>query len=149
MQFRSLHRTASRTLRAAAPPETVFPLLCPVREREWVDGWNANVLYSRSGLAELGCVFVVGHADGHTVTYVVTRYEPPRAVAFALFHGTLVETLEIDLESAEEGTAMTWGRAFTGLSPEGNAWIEAHVPTAIEERLALLETMLTRYLSRR
>jgi hypothetical protein len=37
-----------------APPEEVFPLLCPVRETEWVRGWDPIVVYSHSGLAEPG-----------------------------------------------------------------------------------------------
>ena len=35
----------------AAPPERVFPLLCPVRETEWVEGWDPLFVASASGLA--------------------------------------------------------------------------------------------------
>ena len=40
-----------------APPEKVFPLLCPVREADWVPGWQYRLIYSESGVAEDGCVF--------------------------------------------------------------------------------------------
>lgn len=40
-----------------APPETVFPLLCPVREAEWLDGWEYEMIYSMSGLIEKGAAF--------------------------------------------------------------------------------------------
>ena len=36
----------------------VFPLLCPVREAEWIDGWNPIVVLTQSGYAEQDCVFV-------------------------------------------------------------------------------------------
>jgi hypothetical protein len=147
MTITAAHRTVRRTLHADAAPADVFPLLCPVREREWVDGWDADVLHSTSGLAELGCVFVARLAGGREATYVVTRYEPPRDIAFAIFDGAVVETLGIELVAARGGTDMTWTRAFTGLSPAGNAWIDAHVP-AIEARLDALERMMARYLSR-
>ena len=29
-----------------ATPEKVFPLLCPVREAEWLDGWQYAMIYS-------------------------------------------------------------------------------------------------------
>ncbi len=41
-----------------APPELVFPLLCPVRETEWVIDWKPKVVFSESGLAEADCVFI-------------------------------------------------------------------------------------------
>ncbi len=40
-----------------APPSAVFPLLCPVREGEWLPGWQYRLIWSDSGIAELGCVF--------------------------------------------------------------------------------------------
>jgi len=40
-----------------ASPEKVFPLLCPVREADWIPGWRYTLIYSDSGVAELGCIF--------------------------------------------------------------------------------------------
>ena len=40
-----------------ATPDRVFPLLCPVREYEWIPGWECDVLHSVSGVAEEDCVF--------------------------------------------------------------------------------------------
>jgi hypothetical protein len=47
-----------------APPETVFPLLCPVREAEWVPEWKFKTIYSQSGVAEDGCVFLTPNGAG-------------------------------------------------------------------------------------
>lgn len=149
MSFAALYRTASTTMRIAVPPPDVFPLLCPVRERDWIPGWEADVLHSRSGLAELGCVFVTRPAEGRPATFVVTRHEPPRAIAFAIFHGDVVETLLVELAPTEEGTELCWSRAYTGLAPSGNAWIEANVPAGVTGRLAVLERLLGRHLERR
>jgi hypothetical protein len=60
-----------------APPETVFPLLCPVREADWVPGWRYRLIYSESGIAEYGCVFITPNEDGTETTWVVTDYDPP------------------------------------------------------------------------
>ncbi|MGC4116046.1 MAG: SRPBCC family protein [Myxococcales bacterium] len=148
MAFQALHRTARRTLHVPAPVARVFPLLCPVREREWLDGWEADVLHSESGLAELGCVFV-GRAGPTVGTYLITRYEPQRLVEFAVHYGPVVEHMSIRVELAGDGgTDLHWSKTFTSLSPEGNAWIEARVPAAIEARLADLERMLVRFVQR-
>ena len=149
MSFAALHRTASCTMRVAAPPADVFPLLCPVRERDWIPGWEAEVLLSRSGLAEPGCVFVTRPSEGRRLAWVVTRHEPPRAIAFAVFHGDVVETLAIELAPVAEGTELVWSRAYTGLGPAGNGWIETNVPAKVEARLASLEGLLRSYLERR
>ncbi len=145
MTFAALHRTASCTMRVAASPAEVFPLLCPVRERDWIPTWEAEVLHSRSGLAELGCVFLTRPSEGRRVAWVVTRHEPSRAIAFAVFHGDLVETLAIELAPVDEGTELVWSRAYTGLEPSGNDWIEANVPAKVEARLASLEGLLRSY----
>jgi hypothetical protein len=148
MSFTAMHRTASRAMRVAAPPADVFPLLCPVRERDWIPGWEADVLHSRSGVAELGCVFVTRPGEGR-VAWVVTRYEPPRAIAFAIFPGDRLETLLVELEPAGEGTELLWSRAYTGLEPAGNEWIAANVPGQVEARLASIEGLLRSHLARR
>ena len=41
-----------------AQPATVFPLLCPVRETEWVNDWRPKRVISASGLVEKDCVFI-------------------------------------------------------------------------------------------
>lgn len=42
---RRITRTYHQTINAV--PETVFPLLCPVREAEWLDGWQYAMIYIR------------------------------------------------------------------------------------------------------
>ncbi len=109
------------TQRLIAPPEQVFPLLCPVREVEWVNGWEPRVVYSASGVAELYAVFVVPSGDGESI-WTVTRYEPEtHAVGFVkVTPGETVCVVEIDLErDGEHGTAATVSYSYTALSPRG------------------------------
>ena len=44
--------------------EQRFPLLCPVREREWLAGWNPTIVHTKSGVAEPGCGFVTIGPEG-------------------------------------------------------------------------------------
>ncbi len=109
------------------PPETVFPLLCPVREADWLDGWQSTMLYSESGLAEKGCVFRTPAPHAEETIWVVTRYDRERReIAFARFTpGKVVCVLEITVEPASAARSQVHiAYTHTAISPEGNQWIE-------------------------
>jgi hypothetical protein len=107
-----------------ATPEQIFPLLCPVREYEWLEGWTAEMVYSESGVAEDHCVFTT-HRAGEMATWVVSRYEPPTRVEFVRVTPDVdVCGLRISLERVPKGTRLRWLRVFTGLSDRGNQAIE-------------------------
>ena len=57
MSFNAVQKTLTFKQLNNAEPEKVFPLLCPVREKDWLDGWNYKMIYSKSGLIEKNCVF--------------------------------------------------------------------------------------------
>ena len=50
----ALSRSYATELHFDAPPDRVFPLLCPVREYDWIDGWECRMVYAETGVAELG-----------------------------------------------------------------------------------------------
>ncbi|MDQ7993977.1 MAG: hypothetical protein REI45_14995 [Propionicimonas sp.] len=71
--------------RIDAPPAEVFPLLCPVREAEWLDGWreHCEVLFTRSGVAERDCVFRTPAGADEMVWLVTLHDAGARRVEFA------------------------------------------------------------------
>jgi hypothetical protein len=104
----------------SASPEAVFPLLCPVREREWLEGWTAEIIYSKSGVAEENCVFRTPHGPA---IWNINRYEPPKAIDFTVVSPEQVSRLVITLErTAAGGTKMVWSRTFTGLKGQATHW---------------------------
>lgn len=62
--------TRSFIQRLVAGPERVFPLLCPVREADWIEGWDPVLVLSETGLAEPDCVFVTGSADQRAIWFI-------------------------------------------------------------------------------
>lgn len=128
----------------AAPPAAVFPLLCPVRERDWVDGWDARLVHAASGLAEDHCVFVTPAADG-AATWVVTRHDPPAAIGFAIFHPGHVERLDIAVTPTADGSELRWRRTYTALGEPGHARIAELAGPALDARMARLELALRHY----
>lgn len=125
--FKARRILRRKEFEVTAPPEMVFPLLCPVREREWLDGWKADVVYSDSGFAEENAIFTSENPLLGDAVYVVSRHEAAQGrIEFTIFYpATCVQRLRIELQPAVGGgTRLLWSRLFTGLSPHGNASID-------------------------
>jgi hypothetical protein len=54
--------------------EQIFKLLCPVREKEWLSGWDYTMIYSESGFAEKGCVFETDNDFGK-YQWIITKHD--------------------------------------------------------------------------
>src|SRR5215472_2179246 len=86
-----------------AEPEAVFPLLCPVREYEWLDGWACEMVYSHSGFAEPGCVFRTLFGEVPEVWHV-NAYDPPRRIEYLVVAPDMLIT-RLTIELAPSGEA--------------------------------------------
>lgn len=129
-------------------PEQVFPLLCPVREYEWIDGWKCNVVYTKSGVAELDCVFQTAYPrEGGEETWVVHEYEPNRKIAFVRFNPLRTIRFTIELEPVSEGTKAVWTQVITGLNDEGNRWVLANRDERFGEMVARCERQINHFLT--
>ena len=105
-------------------PAEVFPLLCPVREAEWLDGWDPVGVWSRSGVAEPDCVFTT-KASPHDAIWYVTRHEP--GVGFVemlkITPGVTVCRLTIQLTGAAPGCEAQITYTHTSLGPAGDLFV--------------------------
>jgi len=130
----------------AAPPERVFPELCPLCEHHWIEGWRSETLLPESGHAELDCLFTT-RIEGHEI-WMVTRFEPPRRIEFAIFSDAgLAGRLAVSLELSEEGgSRITWERVETWLRPTGDRLLEARSQAAYDARIEGLNRRLDHYL---
>ena len=128
-------------------PEDVFPLLCPVREADWLPGWDADLIYSESGAAEDGCVFETGPEQGTGAgLWTFTHYESPRRVAMIRFSPPVLVRIDIRLEDVGEGrTRVHWEYTLTGLAAEGNRKIQELVGS-MEGRMKKTNIALDHYL---
>jgi hypothetical protein len=109
-----------------ASPETVFPLICPVREEEWLDDWSYEMIFSESGIAEQDCVFQT-EANGEKITWIVSNYDPINyTIEFIRTDNiSLICHISISLKPFEETkTKATIKYSYTALSEEGNLFID-------------------------
>lgn len=131
-----------------AAPEKVFPLLCPVREAEWVPGWEYRLIHSTSGFAELGCVFTTPNDDGSATTWMTIEYEPARRVGFVWVWPKMVAArLRFELEPASGKTHLHARYEYTGLSEKGNAEVERYTGEWFAGKMKKFEAALNHYLT--
>lgn len=146
--FVAKHIIRQATFIIESPREKVFPLLCPVREREWLPGWQADVIHSRSGVIEDGCVFGSRNSALGEALYVTSRYEPdPGIVEFIVFFpGICVMKLAIEATCASpHSTQLHWSRSYTGLDERGNAFIDGLTEEVFAQQMAGMKRALTEY----
>lgn len=132
-----------------ATPAEVFPLLCPVRERDWVPGWKYRMVYSQSGVAENGCIFSTPNEDGSETTWIVTEHDPARhRVAFVWVHpGMVASRIEIQLAAHAAGETRADIRyTYTGLSPQGNKEVERFDVKWFEGKMKNWEAAINHFL---
>ena len=143
------HASLKATLRLDAPPERVFPLLCPVREALWLPGWSAEILHSVSGVAELGCVFRTRDEGGRERIWTVSRHEPdPGLIQFVQFvPGFCVIRLDIVLERIPDGCLAHWTYTVDGLEPGHEDFFAGYAEAPFIARMAGLQGHMAAYLA--
>jgi hypothetical protein len=149
MNFEGMRATHEYTQTNSAPPERVFPLLCPVREADWVPEWQYRMIYSRSGVAELGCVFTTPNEDGSEAIWLVTDYAPAAfAIAFAWVNAGLVAAqirIRLEAKSPQQTTAHIH-YTYTGLSEQGNREVERYNHVWFQYKMQSWEAAINHYL---
>ena len=142
-----VRRTYTQTLKG--PPDRVFPLLCPVRERDWVPNWNPKRVITASGLAEQDGIFITEAAPQDAV-WVTTRHDAGAGI-FEMVKITPDHTvckLEIALStSGEQGTKAEISYAYTALGPLGAAFLKEFTEEWYRNFMREWEAALNHYLT--
>jgi hypothetical protein len=130
-----------------APPERVFPLLCPVREADWIVGWAPRLVVSASGVAEPDCVFVTP-AEGTEAIWVVTRHEPAAGFVemLKITPGVTACRLTIQLRAAPGGCSAEVTYRHTSLGPAGDAFVDGFTADFYRQFMHDWEARLNHYL---
>ena len=116
--------TRTYTQRLNGSPEAVFPLLCPVREAEWIQGWDPIRVVTNSGVAESDCVFTTAAEPNEAIWYI-TRHEPARGFVEMLKITPSVTAcrLTIQLSRTEGGSEAVVTYSHTSLGTEGDEFV--------------------------
>ena len=125
MKIISPHRaTRTYTQTLVGTPSEVFPLLCPVREADWIEGWNPPLVVSSSGVAEPDCVFTTTALPSDAIWYI-TRHEPESGFVEMIKITPEVTAcrLTIQLRAAATGSQADVTYLHTSLGPRGDEFV--------------------------
>jgi hypothetical protein len=130
-----------------APPGAVMPLLCPVREADWIPGWDPLLVVSASGVVEPDCVFVTT-ADPVDAVWFVTRHEPGSGFVEMLKITPTVTAcrLTIRLRATTTGCDAEVTYAHTSLGPLGDDFVAAFTDDFYRGFMQDWESKLNHYL---
>lgn len=148
-EFRAKRITHEYTQTNVAPPNKVFLLLCPVREADWVPGWQYRLIYSRSGVAEKDCVFTTPNEVGSETIWVVTEYDPATLlIGFVWVNpGQVAAQIQIQLKEKPGGQALAHVKyVYTGLSSAGNEQVDRYDEAWFRRKMQSWEAAINHYL---
>lgn len=131
-----------------APPETVFPLLCPVRECDWVQDWDPLLVVSAGGVAETDCIFVTSDG-GRESTWIVTRLDPASWTIelVKVTPGVTVGQIHVTLAAEPGGTAAEITYQHTALGEAGRALVDGFTDEFYESFMKEWEMSMNHYLA--
>ena len=139
--------THTYTQKLIAGPDRVFPLLCPVREADWIHDWDPIAVWSDSGVAETDCVFVMPGTPRPAIWYV-TRHEPDRGFVEMLKIVPEVTAcrLTIQLAATTSGCDAVVTYSHTSLGPPGDVFVANFTAAFYERFMKEWETQMNHYL---
>ncbi|MEM7351827.1 MAG: SRPBCC family protein [Acidobacteriota bacterium] len=133
------------TMHIQAEPSIIFPLLCPVREYDWIPVWDCDLVYTESGVAEEGCVFQTTQDEG-TDTWVISRFEPEERISFVRVDPRRTIRYDIYLEPSGDGTTLRWEQEITALNEAGDGHVAGVRREDFARQIDTVERMLAHYL---
>ncbi len=131
-------------------PESIFPLLCPVREKEWAEGWDPLEVYTQSGFAENDCVFTTGEVEPDSI-WVITRFDTENhgLEIVKVTPGMTVGKIRITLCANESGnTDAQVVYMYTAIGPEGEKFVHDYSEDFFNRFMQFSESALNDFLER-
>jgi hypothetical protein len=139
--------TRTYTQRLAAEPAKVFALLCPVREADWIEGWDPLLVATASGVAERDCVFTTAAKPADAVWYIV-EHDPGRGFAemLKITPGVTACRVTIRVRPAAGGSEAEITYSHTSLGPDGDAFVASFTEDFYRRFMQDWEARLDHYL---
>jgi len=128
-------------------PDVVFPLFCPVRETEWIKGWDPPLVVTSSGKAEPDCVFTTREDPIDTIWYI-TCHDPGAGFIemIRITPGVTACRLNIQLREIAGGSEAVISYTHTSVGPEGDVYVASFTEDYYRQFMQEWENRLNRYL---
>jgi hypothetical protein len=149
MSFNAVQKTLTFKQFNNATPDKVFPLLCPVREKDWLDGWDYKMIYSKTGLIEKNCLFSTSYPDEMDTIWHVTQHNPEKFELEFLRVTPKENVVRINIKLTPVENDKTESEIvyqYTGLSEKQNEYINSELELRFEESMKWWEKSINHYL---
>lgn len=148
MIFKSVRRYFSHFQTIKANAEEIFPLFCPVRSYEWIEDWDAILIYSKTGYAEQGCIFKTFDPDDGEDIWVISDYNPPSFIKFVRFNDLRTIIYKISFVNQSKNLCkIFYDQEITGLNEKGNEFVADLEKCDFAEMINFLENLLNEYIA--
>lgn len=129
-------------------PDRVFPLLCPVRETDWIPGWDPQLVVSNTGVMEHDCIFVEP-ATPNDAIWIVTSYDPNRFVEmYRTVPGVTVSKFSIKLEATQDNATSAFVTyEHTAIGDEGEKIVDGFTADSFAEFMSHFDAAINHYLT--
>jgi len=126
---------------------SVFPLLCPVREIDWIPDWEPNLVVSDSGLMEKNCLFTENESENEAI-WIVTQYEKDKFVdMYRVLPGVTVSQFSISLDiKNQNSTSACISYEHTALSEAGEKVVDDFTEENFLSFMSHFELAINHYL---
>jgi hypothetical protein len=115
-----ISRTATFTVDATI--EKAFPLFGPIREKEWAEGWNPEIIYGM-GEVEEHMMFRTKSSfeDESSFLWVITQFYPEKYfIEYTVSTPNRVWFIRVQCTSERTKTNVSVTYSYTGLNERGN-----------------------------
>ena len=145
-EFESKKTEFSESMVVGFSVEEVFPLLGPVRESDWIPGWEADLIWSESGFAEEGAIFQTALHGDVKETWVISQYEPMEKIVFVHYNPTVVTRLSIEFTDGGDHTQLIWSESKTAMDKIGYDYLGTLTQEHYSTNINNFATMLSYFL---
>ncbi len=148
--FKAQRITRTTTIQLSAPPDQVFPLFEPLGEKLWAPNWEPVMIYPPAGSPETNAVFTTREHDGPPTVWIIAQFDPAQFQIIYVRVAPHSHVATIAVHCASEGAEMTTARVsytFTGLTAQGNAYVNTFSEDYYHAWILQWERAITHYLS--
>ena len=149
MKFKGIQKTFKYTQLNNGAIEKIFPLLCPIREKDWIEGWDCKMIHSTSGLIEKDCVFTTSPREKIESVWHVTHYDQQtHKIEFLRFTPSEnVAKITIELEEInKQNTRACISYQYTALCEKQNTLLNSNMEQLFLESMTWWEKSINYYL---
>ncbi len=147
-KFKAKRVTRQSVLTIDAAPSVVHALICPVKEAEWLESWDYDLIFSHSGLAEYGCVFTSQSAGEETIWLITKRDDIRCETELArITPGSRVAVVAVSIQDGGRRTSrVTIRYTITALTEAGNQFIDNFSEQNFVKDMQFWEATMNHYL---